>query len=84
MKDRQNLIEQMSVFINTETLSKDAIAVSCASVAERYHKDNVINISKEDVWNIIESYAPNLSDEIGWGTMDSLCEELIKSIKNES
>lgn len=41
LKERQNLIEQMSIWINTQTLSKHAIAVSCADVAERYHKEQL-------------------------------------------
>tara|TARA_R110000851_G_scaffold186207_1_gene335509 strand:- start:51 stop:278 length:228 start_codon:yes stop_codon:yes gene_type:complete len=39
---------------------------------------------KKEVWELLEGYKENLSDEIGWGTMDSLCEELINTIKNQS
>lgn len=41
LKERQNLIEQMSIWVNAQTLSKHAIAVSCADVAERYHKEQL-------------------------------------------
>lgn len=32
---------------------------------------------KIEVWQLIEKHRPGLSDEIGWGSMDSLCDELI-------
>lgn len=38
---------------------------------------------KKEVWELLESYKENLSDDIGWGSMDSLCEELIKTIKSK-
>jgi len=37
---------------------------------------------KKDIWNLIDSNADNLSDKIGWGTMDSLVDEIIK-LKHE-
>ena len=39
---------------------------------------------KKEVWELLENYKENLSDEIGWGSMDSLCDELINTIKNQS
>ena len=39
---------------------------------------------KKEVWGLLEGYKENLSDEIGWGSMDSLCDELINTIRNKS
>lgn len=36
---------------------------------------------KEEVWNLLEKELPNMSDKIGWGSMDTLCEDLIELIK---
>jgi hypothetical protein len=41
-------------------------------------------MSKQELWNMIEKYAPNLSDEIGWGSMDSLCDEIMTDQKQEA
>lgn len=46
MNKRENLIEQMMIWINTEGLSKHTIAVSCADVAERYLKDYLKTLNK--------------------------------------
>jgi len=40
-------------------------------------------VDKKEVWEIIENYAPNLSNEIGWGSMDSLCDNLIEYIQEK-
>jgi len=37
-----------------------------------------MTLDKIEIWKIIESYTSNLSDKIGWGKMDSLCDELIE------
>lgn len=38
---------------------------------------------KIEVWDILESYKEKLSGDIGWGSMDSLCDELITLIKDK-
>lgn len=38
---------------------------------------------KTELWDLIESYAPRFSDQIGWGTMDELCEKIIEVVKSE-
>ena len=43
-----------------------------------------LDSSKNEIWNTIESYVPDLSNQIGWGTMDSLCDGLHALIIQES
>jgi len=42
---------------------------------------------KKEIWELIDSNTDNISDRIGWGSMDSLIDEIIelnKSIANEN
>ena len=67
LKERQNLIEQMSIWVNAEGLSKHAIAVSCADVAEKYlEKQLRLNDSSIQLPNIKETviFAEEESDRI--------------------
>ena len=36
---------------------------------------------KIDIWELIEKEIPNASDEIGWGSMDSLCGDISNLLK---
>ena len=36
---------------------------------------------KIDIWELIEKEIPNASDEIGWGSMDSLCDNISNLLK---
>ena len=36
---------------------------------------------KIELWDLIESHAPELSDQIGWGSMDSLCDDILALIQ---
>jgi len=37
----------------------------------------------KEIWDVLEKHAPNLSDQIGWGSMQSLCEELYELISKD-
>lgn len=39
---------------------------------------------KKDIWELIEKEIPNASNTIGWGSMDSLCDNLIDLIENKN
>jgi hypothetical protein len=38
---------------------------------------------KKELWELIDSVIPDASSLIGWGSMDSLCEDLINLIKED-
>jgi len=42
-----------------------------------------IKAEVEELWDLIEKHAPEFSDEYGWGTTQSLCEELLE-LKTEA
>ncbi len=39
-------------------------------------------MSKEELWELIESYAPGLSDQIGWGSMDNRCDDILGTYRD--
>jgi len=41
-------------------------------------------MDKQELWELIERHAPNLSDDIGWGSMDSLCDEILEGFNGKS
>lgn len=68
MNKRENLIEQMMIWINTEGLSNHTIAVSCADVAERHHTEQ-LRLNRVGV-SFGERHAKCLgfeTEDIGWG-----------------
>jgi len=38
---------------------------------------------KIKLWDLIEKSIPNASDNVGWGSMDSLCDDIVSLVSYE-
>ena len=57
LEKRQNLIEQMSIWVNADFLSKHTIAVNCADVAEKHLEEQLrLNPSSLQLPTMEEKY----------------------------
>lgn len=64
---------------NDGIIGKNTVHTDCNCNECVEFKQDIINAHnrKVEIWGLIEQYAPKLPDEIGWGSMDSLCDEII-------